>query len=60
MTKQKEPETIPPKDLRQPAPNVIDQRQQQIDPAGQHRVDTNESAKHSSKQPGRIEVPKTP
>ena len=31
---------------------VIDQRQQQIDPAGKHRVDQNESAKRSQKQPG--------
>lgn len=31
---------------------VIDQRQQQIDPAGKHRVDPNESAKRSQKQPG--------
>ena len=31
---------------------VIDQRQQQIDPAGKHRSDPNETAKHSSKQPG--------
>jgi len=31
---------------------VIDQRQQQIDPAGKHRVDLNETAKKSSKQPG--------
>lgn len=32
--------------------NVIDQRQQQIDPAGHHRVDPNEAAKRSQKQPG--------
>lgn len=31
---------------------VIDQRKQQIDPAGKHRVDVNESAKRSQKQPG--------
>lgn len=31
---------------------VIDQRNQQIDPAGKHRVDANESAKYSQKQPG--------
>lgn len=31
---------------------VIDQRQQQIDPAGKHRVDPNEAAKRSQKQPG--------
>ena len=32
---------------------VIDQRQQQIDPAGKHRIDQNaNSAKRSQKQPG--------
>ena len=31
---------------------VIDQRQQQIDPAGKHRDDPNEAAKQSQKQPG--------
>ena len=31
---------------------VIDQRQQQIDPAGKHREDPNEAAKRSQKQPG--------
>ena len=31
---------------------VIDQRKQQIDPAGKHRVDQNEAAKRSQKQPG--------
>ncbi|RGP37608.1 hypothetical protein D1012_09730 [Pseudotabrizicola alkalilacus] len=38
--------------LRRKGP-VLDQRQQQIDPAGQHRVDQDEvSAKRSQKQPG--------
>lgn len=31
---------------------VIDQRQQQIDPTGKKRVDQNEAARHSTKQPG--------
>ena len=31
---------------------VIDQRKQQIDPAGKHRIDPNEAAKRSQKQPG--------
>lgn len=31
---------------------VIDQRQQQIDPAGKYRVDPNDAAKWSQKQPG--------
>lgn len=40
-------------DLRQPAPDVIDQRAQQIDPAGQHRADVNPPQEASMKQPGR-------
>ncbi len=31
---------------------IVDQRQQQIDPAGEHRADANEAAKRSQKQPG--------
>ncbi|TGD45498.1 hypothetical protein EEB11_01825 [Pseudotabrizicola sediminis] len=31
---------------------VIDQRKQQIDPAGKHRDDPNDLAKRSQKQPG--------
>lgn len=31
---------------------VIDQRQQQIDPAAKHRADLNDAAKRSQKQPG--------
>lgn len=31
---------------------AIDQRKQQIDPAGKHRVDQNKTAKWSQKQPG--------
>lgn len=31
---------------------VIDQRKQQIDPAGKHRVGQNKTAKRSQKQPG--------
>lgn len=56
--------TPPPKDhttpdhqpankvLRRPEPNVIDQRQQQIDPAGLHRADINAPASDTMKQPG--------
>lgn len=36
-----------------PPPPMIDQRQQQSDPAGQHRQDVNEAAKSSRKQPGK-------
>lgn len=39
------------KELRKKG-GVIDQRQQQIDPAGKQRVDPNEAAKRSQKQPG--------
>jgi len=38
--------------LRRPAPNVIDQRQQQIDPAGQHRRDPDDRPDTNTKQPG--------
>lgn len=38
--------------LRHEDGQTIDQRQQQIDPAGQHRVDVNANAEASMKQPG--------
>lgn len=38
--------------LRRPEPNVIDQRQQQIDPAGQHREDPDARPDSNRKQPG--------
>jgi len=38
--------------------NVIDQRNQQIDPAGKHRVDVNSFAKGSQKQPGKSDADK--
>jgi hypothetical protein len=38
--------------LRRPDPNVIDQRQQQIDPAGQHRQDPDARTDDNRKQPG--------
>lgn len=38
--------------LRRPEPNVIDQRQQQIDPAGRNRVDPNARPDENRKQPG--------
>lgn len=41
-----------PARLRQPAPGVIDQRQQQIDPAGKHRVDRDWRPDTNRKQPG--------
>ena len=53
--------TIPPANevLRRPEPNVIDQRQQQIDPAGHYRTDVNAPARDTMKQPGG-EGPETP
>jgi hypothetical protein len=38
--------------LRRPGTNVIDQRQQQIDPAGRHRQDTDARPDTNRKQPG--------
>ena len=46
-------ETIPANEALRRKDGVIDQRQQQIDPAGKHRVDPNEvGPKRSQKQPG--------
>lgn len=39
-------------ELRHPKPGVIDQRQQQIDPAGHFRVDPDVRPDANSKQPG--------
>jgi len=42
-----------PTDLtRHPRPNVIDQRQQQIDPARHHTVDPDKRPDTNTKQPG--------
>ena len=38
--------------LRRPQPHVIDQRQQQIDPAGKERVDPDKRPDDNTKQPG--------
>lgn len=48
------PDTTPPSNerLRRPGPNVIDQRQQQIDPAGHHRQDPDARPDSNRKQPG--------
>ncbi|PZQ95407.1 MAG: hypothetical protein DI533_18975 [Cereibacter sphaeroides] len=46
-------------DLRQPEQNVIDQRQQQIDPAGRSRKDPNERPDGNTKQPGRARKAKS-
>lgn len=45
---------ISPQELRQPEPNVIDQRQQQIDPAGKHRIDPDARPDGNTKQPGNL------
>jgi hypothetical protein len=39
-------------EMRRPQPNVIDQRQQQIDPAGSHRQDPDARPDANRKQPG--------
>ena len=51
----KNPPVIQPANeaLRRRAQNVIDQRQQQIDPAGRAREDVNAPAAGAMKQPGR-------
>lgn len=43
-----------PKDLRHPAPNVMDQRQQQIDPARRHHADPDMRPETNTKQPGNL------
>lgn len=45
-------EKTPANELLRKKDGVIDQRQQQIDPAGKHRTDQNEDARRSQKQPG--------
>lgn len=50
MTPHKKPADVTTEDLRRLSPHVIDQRQQQIDPAGHHRHDPNR--RPSTKQPG--------
>ncbi|MFC3179365.1 hypothetical protein [Cypionkella sinensis] len=44
------------RETRHPAPNVVDQRQQQIDPAGHHHVDPNKRPATNTKQPGNLPV----
>jgi hypothetical protein len=46
--------------LRRPQPNFIDQRQQQIDPAGHHRRDDNARLDANRKQPGGSDRRTTP
>lgn len=53
MTRPPKPDPRPANDsMRRPEPNLIDQRQQQIDPAGQHRQDRNARPDANRKQPG--------
>lgn len=46
------PDPIPADESRTPASNVIDQRQQQIDPARHHTRDPNAQNDENNKQPG--------
>lgn len=52
-----DPAVIPTDRLRQPQPGVIDQRQQQIDPAGRHRIDRDVRPDTNRKQPGGHRLP---
>ena len=52
MTEQ-DPTARNSREQREREDGTIDQRQQQIDPAGHHRVDVNAPSKSSMKQPGR-------
>ncbi|MFN4129281.1 MAG: hypothetical protein ACK4GC_05625 [Paracoccaceae bacterium] len=45
-------EKMPANEALRNKEGVIDQRSQQIDPAGKHRTDPNDAAKRSQKQPG--------
>ena len=45
-------EKTPSNEVLRKKDGVIDQRQQQIDPAGKQRADPNDAAKRSQKQPG--------
>ncbi len=45
-------EKMPSNEALRKKDGVLDQRNQQIDPAGMHRLDENEAAKRSQKQPG--------
>jgi hypothetical protein len=45
-------DTLTPEEMRHPKPGVIDQRQQRIDPAGNHTCDPNDRPVPNSKQPG--------
>jgi hypothetical protein len=46
---------LTPQDLRHPKPNVIDQRQQRIDPANHHTDDPTDRPVPNSKQPGTMD-----
>ncbi len=48
------------REARHPAPEVIDQRQQQIDPARHHHADPDKRPNTNTKQPGNLpELSKT-
>lgn len=44
------------RETRHPAPNVVDQRQQQIDPARHHQADPDKRPDTNTKQPGNLPV----
>lgn len=53
MSNTSDPDPTPTNEkMRRPEPKVIDQRQQQIDPAGRHREDPDARPDRNRKQPG--------
>lgn len=44
------------RETRHPVPNVVDQRQQQIDPARHHHADPDKRPDTNTKQPGKLPV----
>lgn len=61
MPDTEKPKSIVPPEVQRTEGNAINQMQQQIDPAGQHRQDTNANAESpkNTKQPGRLPAEKT-
>ncbi|MGO4853003.1 hypothetical protein [Phaeovulum sp. W22_SRMD_FR3] len=61
MSDTENPKSIIPPEVLRTEGNTINQMQQQIDPAGQHRQDTNANAEspENTKQPGRLPAEKS-
>lgn len=57
---EKSGEVISSEGLRRPSPDMIDQRQQQMDPAGRYRIDPNARPHGNTKQPGGSGTTSTP